>query len=110
MKYIHLGVTAPHQPRDYIMLKNSVIKTASHKVAGTSLLSGSLLLVGGVVIWHLWRKQAQLSIETDELSNQLEDIKDQLAEMKTEGESESEVSFSSSLKKLASFNPWASGK
>lgn len=94
------------------MLKNSVIKTASQKVAGTSLLSGSLVLVGGVVIWHLWRKQAQLSTETNELSNQLEDIKDQLAEMKTEGESESEseVSFSSSLKKLASFNPWASGK
>jgi len=92
------------------MLKNSVIQIASRKIAGTSLMSGSLILVGGVVIWRLWRKQAQLSTETSELSNELENIKDELATMKTESKSESEDSFTSSLKKLVSFNPWSSSK
>lgn len=90
------------------MLKNSLIQIVSRKAVGTSLLSGSLVLVGGVVVWRLWRKQAQLSSQANELSEELEDIKDQLAEIETN--SEPEDPFSSSLKKLASFNPWSSGK
>lgn len=90
------------------MLKNSAIKVATSKLASTSLLPSSLILIGGVVVWHLWRKQAQLSTETNELSNELEDIKDQLDEIRNDGESED--SLSSSFKKLASFNPWSSSK
>ena len=90
------------------MFKNSAIQVATSKLASTSLLPSSLILIGGVVVWRLWRKQTQLSNETNELSNELEDIKDQLAEIKTDGESADPLS--SSLKKLASFNPWSSSK
>ena len=90
------------------MLKNSAIQFATRKLASTSLLPGSLILIGGIVVWRLWRKQAQLQTETSELSDDIKDIKEQLAEVKAD--SESTTSLSSSFKKLASLNPWSSSK
>lgn len=90
------------------MLKNSAIQIAKSKLVSTSFLTGSLVLIGGIVIWQLWRKQVQLSTETDGLSDELNNIKKQLAEVKKD--SESTISMSSSLKKLSSLNPWSSSK
>lgn len=90
------------------MLKNSAIQLVTNKLASTSLLPGSLVIIGGIVVWQLWRKQAQLSTETSGLSDELKDVKRQLAEIKED--SESADPFSSPLKKLASLNPWSSSK
>lgn len=62
------------------MLKNTAIQITKAKLAGASLLSGSLILVGGYVVWQLWRNQAQLQTKTSELSNELKDVKKQVAE------------------------------
>lgn len=89
-------------------MRNFAVQIASRKLAGTSLLSGSFILIGGVVVWRLWRRQTQLSAEASGLSNEIKDIKKQLSEI--EADSQSAEPFSSSLKKLASFNPWSSSK
>ena len=92
------------------MLKNSAIQAATGKLASASLLSGSLVLVGGVVAWRLWQQQKQLQTKTSGLSNELKDVKKQLAEIKIKANKNPADSLSSSFKKLASLNPWASNK
>lgn len=91
------------------MLKNTAIKIASSKLASTSILPGSLILIGGIVVWDFWRKQAQLQTKTNELSDELEDVQEQIAEIKAE--SESAAPLSSSLKKILNFKlPWSTTK
>ncbi len=92
------------------MLKNSAIQAATGKLASVSLLSGSLVLVGGIVAWQLWQQQKQLQTKTSGLSNELKDVKKQLAEIKIKASKKPTESLSSSFKKLASLNPWASTK
>ncbi len=78
------------------MLKNSAIKITANKLANTSLLSGSLILIGGIVVWRLWNKQEQLETETSKLSMQLKNVKRQVAEIKEtkDGKPEAPASFS----------------
>lgn len=90
------------------MFKNTAIKIGTTKLASVSLLSSSLVLVSGIVVWRLWKKQTQLQTKTGELSDELKHVKKQVAEIKAGNEETS--SLSSSFKKMASFNPWSSSK
>lgn len=87
------------------MLENA-IKITTSKLVSTSLLSGSLILIGGIVVWRLWRKQTQLQTQTTKMLDELTGVKKQMAELKVDRESE-EAPLSSSFKKLASLNPWS---
>lgn len=50
-----------------------------------SLLPSSVLLVGGIIIWQIWRnKQARLQAETNVLTDELQQIKEQMADIQTE--------------------------
>ena len=87
------------------MLKNTAIKIvtsklAASKLANVPLLPGSLILIGGLVVWRLWSKQAQLQAETSVLSDELQDVKNQVAEIKATSDGKSETSLSSTFKKL----------
>jgi predicted negative regulator of RcsB-dependent stress response len=84
------------------MLKNSAIKLTANKLANSSLLSGSLILVGGFVVWRLWNKQEQLQTETSKLSMQLKNVKRQVAEIKSTNEGKSDTPLSSTFKKFFS--------
>ena len=86
------------------MLKNTAIQIATSKLASTSLLSGSLFLIGGVVVWQLWRKQLQLQTKTNKLSNEFKEFKQQAVYTNASDNtgSESVVPFSSPQKKDSS--------
>jgi len=96
------------------MFENTAIKITTSKLASTSasLLPGSLILVSGIVVWRLWYKQAQLQTKTSELSNELKHLKKQIAEIKSTNKEDSgpTAPLSSSLKKIARFNPWSTAK
>lgn len=100
------------------MFENTAIKMTTSKLASTSasLLPGSLILISGIVVWRLWRKQEQLQTKTSQLSNELKYLKKQLAEVKAtnkatnKADSGSEAPLSSSLKKMARFNLWSTDK
>ncbi|MCU7834181.1 MAG: hypothetical protein KZQ83_02920 [gamma proteobacterium symbiont of Taylorina sp.] len=96
------------------MFENTAIKITTSKFASTSasLLPGSLILISGVVVWRLWYKQGQLQTKTSELSDELKYLKKQMAEIKatSKADSESVAPLSSSLKKMARFNPWSTAK
>ena len=80
------------------MLKNTAIQLAKSKLASVSLLSGSMFLVGGIVVWRLWHKQTQLQTQTNEMRDELMGVKRKMAELKVD--SKSEAPLSSSFKKL----------
>ena len=82
------------------MLKNTAIKIATTKLANASLLPGSLVLIGGLVVWRLWSKQVQLQTQTSELSNALQDVKKQVAKIKTTNDDKPESPLSSTFKKF----------
>ncbi len=82
------------------MLKNTAIKIATSKLANAPLLPGSLILIGGLVVWRLWSKQLQLQAETSVLSDELQDVKKQVAEIKVTNDGKSETSLTSTFKKL----------
>ena len=84
------------------MLKNSAIKITANKLANSSLLSGSLILVGGFVAWRLWSKQEQLQTETKKLGMQLKNVKREVAEIKATNKGESDAPLSSAFKKFFS--------
>ncbi len=108
------------------MLKNHLLKLTSTKMASapllpSSLVPGSLFLVGGLVIWQLWKKQAKLQAQNSELSDDLTDVKKQLAKIKaskaaskstaplSDSLKKSAAPLSASLKKVSSLNfPWSS--
>ena len=96
------------------MFENTAIKITTSKLASTSasLLPGSLILVSGIVVWRLWYNQAQLQTKTSELNDQVKYLKKQMAEIKATNKPDSgpEAPFSSSLKKIARFNPWSAAK
>ena len=85
------------------MFKNSAVKIASSKFASapllpsSSILPFSLLLLSGIVVWKLWRKQGQLQTQTNELSDELKNIKKQVAKIKTT--EKADTTLSPSLKK-----------
>ena len=82
------------------MLENTAIKIVTGKLVNAPLLPGSLILVGGLVAWRLWSKQMQLQAETSALSDELQDVKKQVAEIKVTNDGKSETSLSSTFKKL----------
>ena len=96
------------------MFENTAIKLSTSKLASASasLLPGSLILISGIVVWRLWYNQTQLQTKTSELNDELKYLKKQLAEIKVakKADNEPEESFSSSLKKMARFNPWSTAK
>ena len=102
------------------MIKNHLLKLSTTKIASaplipSSLLPGSLFLIGGLVVWRLWYKQAQLQAQTAELNDELKGMKKQVAKIKVASQvktkSESAEVLSSSLKKMANIKlPWSSGK
>ncbi len=96
------------------MFENTAIKITTSKLASTSasLLPGSVILISGIVVWRLWYKQAQLQTKTSELSNELKYLKKQIADIKATNKAESGpiAPLSSSLKKMARFNPWSTAK
>lgn len=62
------------------MFENNIVQISSGKLLGTALLPSSALLAGGIIIWRIWRnKQLRLQAKTDELSDQLNEIKQRLA-------------------------------
>jgi len=93
------------------MFENTAIKITTSKLASSSasLLPGSLILISGIVVWRLWYKQAQLQTKTSEFSDELESLKKQMTEIKATNKADSEP-LSSSLKKMARFNPWSTAK
>ena len=96
------------------MFENTAIKITTSKLASSSasLLPGSLILISGIVVWRLWYNQAQLQTKTSELSDELKYLKKQMADIKTTNKADSgpAAPLSSSLKKMARFNPWSAAK
>lgn len=67
------------------MFKNSVIQMTTGKLIGATLLPNSILLISGLVAWRLWsNKQTQLQTKTNELNSEIQQIKEQIAEIQTE--------------------------
>ena len=81
------------------MLENTAVKLAATKLTNSSLVSGSLILVGGMVAWRLWSKQEHLETITKELSRELKGLKKQVAEISGNGEGKAKNSL---FKKLFS--------
>jgi outer membrane murein-binding lipoprotein Lpp len=70
--------------QDKFMLENSVIQITTGKLVAVSLLPSSVLLVGGIIIWRVWHsKQTRLQSQTDELNDELSQIKQQMSELQT---------------------------
>jgi len=66
------------------MLENSVVQISTGKLLGASLLPSSILLLSGIIIWQIWRnKQSRLQAKTDELNDELRQIKKQMADLQT---------------------------
>jgi len=82
------------------MLQNSASQLIAGKLAATSLLPSSLILIGGLAIWQLWRRQTQLQNKTIQLNNELNSVKKRLAK--------TNASRNNNKSKFASLNPWAS--
>ena len=80
------------------MLGNSVIQITTGKLVGAVLLPSSVLLVSGVITWRLWRsKQAQLQAETDDLNDEVRQMKEQMADIQAaKNENQSTVTTLSS--------------
>lgn len=81
------------------MLDNTAVKIAASKLTNTSLLPGSLILLGGIVVWQLWSRQTQLQTETSKLNMQLKNVKRQVEEIKTTS-AKSETPISTTFKKF----------
>lgn len=96
------------------MVRNTAIQLAAGKLTSASLVPGSLFLLGGIVVWQLWRKQVQLQDQSNDLSTEIEDVKKQLARINksSKADGESVVHFSSYLKeKMTGINlPWSTAK
>lgn len=91
------------------MYKNSAFKVVSGKIASVPLLStstilpGSLLLIGGIVFWQFWKRQGQLHAQTSELSDDLKKLKKQVAKIKADSNDNNKklaVSIPPSFKKF----------
>jgi hypothetical protein len=66
------------------MLQNSVIQMSTAKLVGATVLPNSILLISGIIIWRFWRnKQTQLQAETDELTDEVKLIKEQMTDIQT---------------------------
>ena len=66
------------------MLENSVVQISTGKLLGVSLLSNSILLLSGIIIWRVWQnRQSHLQTEADALINELGQIKKQIADLHT---------------------------
>lgn len=93
------------------MLKNTAIQLATGKLAGASLVPGSLFLLGGIAVWQLWLQQRQLQAQSNELGNELKDIKKQVAGIKntSKASGKPEVPLSSYFKeKMTGISlPWS---
>lgn len=64
------------------MLENSVIQITAGKFIGVTLLPSTLLLISGIIAWRLWKsKQTQLQAETDDLNDEVQQMKKQLADL-----------------------------
>lgn len=83
-------------------LAKKAVNIVTSKLPNAALLPGSLILISGLVVWKLWSKQAQLQTETSELSDELQDVKKQVAEIKAANDDKSETALSSTFKKLFS--------
>jgi len=101
------------------MFENTAMKITASKLSSTSasLLPGSVILISGIVVWRLWNKQAQLQTKTSELDSEVKHLKKQMAEVKIaefkadyKANNGPAAAFSSSLKKMARFNPWSADK
>ena len=100
------------------MIENTAFKMTSSKIASTSasLLPGSLILISGIIVWRLWYRQTQLQTKTSEISDELKRLKKQMAEIevkatnKADSEPDTLETLSTSLKKMARFNPWSKAK
>ncbi len=84
----------------FFMVKNSAIKLAANKLANSSLLPGSLILIGGLVAWKLWARQDELQIETRKLAMQLKNVKRQIAEIMDDQQKKTDESASSVFRKF----------
>ena len=66
------------------MLQNSVIQMSTAKLVGATVLPNSILLISGIIIWRFWRnKQARLQAETDELTDAVKLMKEQMTDIQT---------------------------
>jgi len=66
------------------MLQNSVIQMSTAKLVGATLLPNSILLISGIIVWRLWRnKQSRLQAETDDLTDEVKLIKEQMTDIQT---------------------------
>jgi len=66
------------------MIGNRVIHMTTGKLLGATVLPNSVLLITGIIIWQFWRKkQTHLQAETDKLYDEIEHIKEQMADIQT---------------------------
>jgi len=66
------------------MLTNSVVQITTSKLIGAALLPSSMLLIGGLIAWRVWyNKQTRLQAKTDELNDELRQIKEQMSEFQS---------------------------
>ncbi len=82
------------------MLKNSAISFTASKLANSSLVSGSLFLVGGIVIWKLWSRQEQLQAEIKKLGLQMKNVKRQVKEIGETHQDKTDEAATSVFKKF----------
>lgn len=78
------------------MLDNPAFKIAANKLTNSSLVSGSLIVVGGILIWRLWSNQEQIQAKIKQLNSELQDVKKQVSDK----DDKSKSSFTSSIKKF----------
>lgn len=70
------------------MYKSSAVKIVSGKLVSAPLLStstilpSSLFLIGGIVVWRLWKRQGQLNTQTSELGDEVQKLKKQVTKIK----------------------------
>jgi len=66
------------------MLQNSVIQMSTAKLVGATVLPNSILLISGIIIWRFWRnKQSQLQGQTDELTDAVKIMKEQMTDIQS---------------------------
>ena len=82
------------------MLENPAVKIVANKITTSSLVSGSLILVGGIVVWRLWSNQVLIQAKIKELSAELKDVKKLVADPNSTSDGKPEASLSSTFKKL----------
>jgi hypothetical protein len=82
------------------MLENAAIPLTTAKYAAASFIPSTLIIIGGIVFWCIWRKkQARYQAETDEIKDDIRDVKKQLNELQMVNSKDQPDSSTSQQKK-----------